>query len=144
MHRLCVLFALLLAACSNEGHIGDAGKSPTGADSDVQGGGADASCMCAEPGKILLDLCSAGAQQVQSTAATGGACQTSGLQVQLVQEGSCHVTITFKDSTTYSFDATVSRDPGDCCPGLYPDGAHMTVTVPYAGCPGSCGNDGGC
>ena len=134
MCRACVV-ALLLAGCGGEASRQDSG---------LQLGGNDAGCSCLEPGKATLSLCSAGAQQVQTTAATGGACQTSGLQVQLVQEGSCHITVTFKDNTTAAVDVTVTRVTGDCCPGLHLDTFRLTVTVPYSGCPGSCGNDGGC
>jgi hypothetical protein len=66
------------------------------------------------------------------------------MEVQLVQEGACRVTVKFKDGSETAIDLTVTRVTGDCCSGLFLDSFETWVAVPYSGCPGSCGHDGGC
>lgn len=136
MHRGRFLVALLLAACgsSTSKPSVDAGHAPNG--------GADVGCSCAEPGKLRLEICSAGLAQVDAVT-TSGTCAGTSLDVALTGEGECSFTLHFKDGSEQSKTVTVVRYSGSCCPGLYTD--PFFVGVPAPGCPAGCGTpDAGC
>ncbi len=115
-------------------------------------------CAC-QPTGLLLHVCPALSDQVQSIDLTGSACSgaTKRLvdasaeagwttyEIQPTQPGQCSLEVTFKNGLTFAADAPpnpllINHGPG-CCSGLYPDpiGAGDIQACPEGGAPADAG-----
>lgn len=100
-------------------------------------------CDCLPQGFALVAPCESARAQVADVVLAGSCSDARieptplGYRVSPKRAGPCHVSVLFKDATTFEKDVAIEQTTGSCCPGLYAEGGAYQIALP-----GSCADAG--